>query len=144
MLPSVLWNYRTKVHNTIKMTPFEAMFGTKPNQARVLKKVNQHWDSKDCKQTRHLAKKNLSVTATKITPAQQGINHCVPKFNIGQQVLKFNSALNTTRSKKFKVKWKGPYIIYAIRKHHSYFLENSVGFQYPLPVSGSRLKAYQA
>ncbi|KAJ9050276.1 hypothetical protein DSO57_1039807 [Entomophthora muscae] len=28
MLPSVLWKYCTKVHNTIKMTPFEAMFGT--------------------------------------------------------------------------------------------------------------------
>ncbi|KAJ9063022.1 hypothetical protein DSO57_1039594 [Entomophthora muscae] len=137
MLPSVLWNYCTKVHNTTKITTFETMFGTKPNQACVLKKVSQHWDSKDCKQTRHQAKKNLSTTATKITAAQQGINHHVPKFKIGQQVLKFNSALNTTCSKKFKVKWKGPYTIYTIGKHHSYFLENSAGFQYPLPVSGS-------
>ncbi|KAJ9083602.1 hypothetical protein DSO57_1039695 [Entomophthora muscae] len=144
MLPSVLWNYCTKVHNTIKMTPFEAIFGTKPNQTCVLKKMNQHRNSKDCEQTSHQAKKNLSATATKIRAAQQEINYHVPKFKIDQQVLKFNSTLNTTRSKKFKDKWKGPYTIYAIGKHHSYFLENTTGFQYPLPVSGSRLKAYQA
>lgn len=72
-LPAALWHYRTKVHATTKLTPFEVMYGMKPPTTRpdVLPDMNNVFNHRQVARTK--AMEAIKEKAKKIERTQEGI-----------------------------------------------------------------------
>ena len=66
-----------------------------------------------------------------------------PPFEIGDTVLVYNSAIDTSWSGKLMDTWLGPYIVHKANTKHGYILKTMKGTIMPKVVHGNRMKIYK-
>jgi hypothetical protein len=143
-IPFVLFAYRTRIHSTTNLSPFELMFGRKAN------KFGNWTNLEDRNQTAELMKRSSELKTMIETNIPQTIETIKKKqvkqkevqdknlkiqtdnLAIGTQVLAKNEGINN----KLEAKFKGPYSIKGVTKRNNYILNdvlgNAVEKSYPL------------
>ena len=65
------------------------------------------------------------------------------KYEIGDEVLLFDSSSQNVHGDKFREIWSGPFYIHEAWKHGTYRLRNiETGLVLRKPINGARLKRY--
>lgn len=143
-IPGALWNYRTKIHSTVKQTPYKILYGveikypltyypsTEENRIDVMQQVRQDvllLDKFKKEQMKFRYDTNVKLTSPYI---------------VGNMVLLYNSKLNNSHSKKFKPRWTGPYIISDILPSGNLILKEPRTGQSLASVNINRVTRYCA
>ena len=159
-IPSVLFAYRTLTHATTKYEPFTLVYGrqaTLPIEFQTptyQQPASQDFQQQLLKRVTHLTE-NLPVQRSQarknIQQAQnewrERINSSSDKYKplrIGDQVLKYKSAVTPGQRNKFAVKWEGPYYVHQVLQNGAYYLRDQKGRVTRTSVHGSQLKLYHA
>lgn len=149
-LHSVLFAYRTAKQSTTKIEPFylvygrEAYFPTKEGMEyheeslldRLYELTNKLPEErgKTQQQIRKQQVKQKAYHDRKIV--------ATPKYEIGDKVLMYEAAKQTSHTGKLDQKWKGPYYIHNIVHPGVYKLRTLDGKVTRAPINGSLLKMY--
>ena len=141
-LPVALWHYHTKVHTLLRCSPFEVLFGTKPNNLHPYPiEVISSIDMPGTK-TADNAYQIHQNRANWIADIQAQAKHNIPEFHVGDKVLKFKNSLAESHSKKFQTRWTGPYTIFLVASNYNYYLQDIDGRIDKHPTNGRFLKRY--
>ena len=92
--------------------------------------------------TREIAKNNIKNAQSK---QKERFDEKVKphKYEIGDEVLLFDSSSQNVHGDKFREKWTGPFYIHEAWKHGTYKLRNvETGLVMRKPINGARLKQY--
>jgi hypothetical protein len=153
---SALFAYRTKPQKSTKFTPFFLMYGRKEKTPLMLEttfekeeedlewRVDEHVKqiTERLGQTREMAKNNIKKAQDK---QKEKFDEKVKpnKYEIGEEVLLFDSSSQNVHGDKFREKWTGPFYIHEAWKHGTYKLRNiETGMVMRKPINGARLKRY--
>jgi hypothetical protein len=158
---SVLFAYRTSVHDSTKYSPYELMFGRKPvlpvelqippfsstsdddstagaghvqfeNKVRVMKEIRQKVNAK--------ALKNISKAQQRMK-ANYDAKHQAPSFKSGDEVLLKSVRNDSRKGGKLECTWTGPYVISNCLAKGLYKLVKG-GKELKKSYNGVRLKKY--
>jgi hypothetical protein len=153
-VPSVLFAYRVQPTDSIKVSPFQALYGREarlPVDTLLLKQSDGYTVPDD-----FMAETidRLRVIHDQITDnlrkAQEKMKEIhdrkaqAPKFAVGDQVLLHHPAVKPGLSKKFHRPWRGPYIVSQIIPPATYKLSYLSGEFLPNTIHANRLKPFVA
>ena len=162
LVPTVTFAYRTMSQSTTKQTPFFLLYGREatlplefslPTHNLRPEKRNSTEESQDLQQRVHLIKNRLQqaqdLAQQKIRTAQELYkqrhdNHVqnVPRFQIGEQVLRHRAELINSKSVKLELKYEGPYYIHEVYPGGIYKLRRPSGKKLAKKIHGNHLKKY--
>jgi hypothetical protein len=156
-LPSTLFAYRTKRHNTTRHEPFYLVYGreaTLPidfaittSQAQL---ANTDPQQDLLNRIHHLTGQfeNIKIEAQDNIAKSQRLQKerhdkqlsKVQRYKIGDLVLLYKSELKNR--KKLEDRWKGPYYVHEVFPNGVYKLRTIDGKVLKVPINGDRLKQY--
>jgi Integrase zinc binding domain/Integrase core domain len=150
-LDSALHAIRTIKQASTEYSPFELVYGRKPNREfHHTKKDNGSYDDRlwsyimrDITRLQLIRRKAAGF----IEKAQERQRDSqikkanASKIHIGDEILIFRNIVESSWSAKMEPKWEGPYLIHDI-KGQSIFLRNSNGSVMTSPVHRSKIKLY--
>ncbi|MCO5602872.1 hypothetical protein L7F22_057011 [Adiantum nelumboides] len=157
-LTAALWAYRTSFKVSTQFTPYHLVYGQEAlspievelESLRVL--ARETTSSKEKLGQRILDLQRLELdreTATDyyITQAnkkREQFNNKVKekKLEEGMLVMRYDSRLDLSHSKKFLQRWEGPYVIFKKFKNGNYWLQDLSGKIHKYPVNGWKLKEF--
>jgi hypothetical protein len=155
-IPSALFSYRVKRHNTTRHEPFYLMYGrdaTLPIEFVVptmQSELHQTKEQEDLlKRIQHITGKVTEerlVTQDRIYKEQEKmkLRHDQQikevQYKIGDLVLLYRSELRGKQ--KLEERWKGPYLIHEIMNNGAYKLRTQDGKVLKVPINSDRLKLY--
>jgi hypothetical protein len=147
-IPSVLFAYRVQPTDSLKVSPFKALYGreaTLPIDTALLKQSEGYTGPDEFMQeTIDRLKVIHTQIAANLQSAQEKmkVTHdkkaTVPKFVVGDKVLLHNPAVKPGRSKKFHRPWRGPYIISKVIPPATYKLSYMSGEFLPNTTHANR------
>ena len=145
-----LFAYRTTKHSTTKIEPFFLVYGRSarlPVDEIQEENVNTKNDRLSnlidhVPPIRNQAKAQVSQAQSKQKNRHDKTVKQTNQFQIGDEVLYFNVALDQSHSGKFNPKWKGPFIIQQVLPHEAYKLQTMDGQLITTPINGNLLKTY--
>ncbi|MCO5599639.1 hypothetical protein L7F22_053745 [Adiantum nelumboides] len=157
-LTAALWAYRTSFKVSTQFTPYHLVYGQEAllpievelGSLRVL--ARETTSSKEKLEQRILDLQRLEIdreaaTDYYITQAykkREEFNNKVKekKLEEGMLILRYDSRLDLSHSKKFLQRWEGPYVIFKKFKNGSYRLQGLSRKIHKYPVNGWRLKEF--
>ncbi|MCO5592511.1 hypothetical protein L7F22_046514 [Adiantum nelumboides] len=158
-LTAALWAYRTSLKVSTPFTPYHLVYGQEAllpievelGSLRVL--ARETISSKEKLEQRILDLHRLKLdreVATDYYIAQankkrEQFNYKVKekKLEEGMLVMRYDSRLDLSHSKKFLQRWEGPYVIFNKKfKNGSYRLQGLSGKVHKYPINGWRLKEF--
>ncbi|MCO5570524.1 hypothetical protein L7F22_024247 [Adiantum nelumboides] len=157
-LTAALWAYRTSFKVSTQFTPYHLMYGQEAllpievelGSLRVL--ARETTSSKEKLEQRILDLQRLELDReaaseyyiTQANKKREQFNNKVKekKLEEGMLVMRYDSRLDLSHSKKFLQRWEGPYVIFKKFKNGSYRLQDLSGKIQKYPVNGWRLKEF--
>ncbi|MCO5604872.1 hypothetical protein L7F22_059046 [Adiantum nelumboides] len=157
-LTVALWAYRTSFKVSTQFTPYHLVYGQEAllpievelGSLRVL--ARETTSSKEKLEQRILDLQQLELDReaatdyyiTQANKKRKQFNNKVKekKLEEGMLVMRYDSRLDLSHSKKFLQRWKGPYVIFKKFKNGSYHLQDLSGKIHKYPVNGWRLKEF--
>ncbi|MCO5574731.1 hypothetical protein L7F22_028521 [Adiantum nelumboides] len=157
-LTAALWAYRTSFKVSTQFTPYHLVYGQEAllpievelGSLRVL--ARETTSSKEKLEQRILDLQRLELdreaaTDYYITQANKKREHFnnkikEKKLKEGMLVMRYDSRLDLSHSKKFLQRWEGPYVIFKKFKNGSYRLQDLSGKIHKYPINGWRLKEF--
>ncbi|MCO5580349.1 hypothetical protein L7F22_034215 [Adiantum nelumboides] len=157
-LTTALWAYRTSFKVSTHFTPYHLVYGQEAllpievelGSLRVL--ARETTSSKEKLEQRILDLQRLELdreaaTDYYITQAKkkrEQFNNKIKekKLEEGMLVMRYDSRLDLSHSKKFLQRWEGPYVIFKKFKNGSYRLQDLSGKIHKYPVNGWILKEF--
>jgi Integrase zinc binding domain/Integrase core domain len=150
-LDSALFAVRTIKQKSTEYSPFELVYGRKPNREfhHATPDIGSYEDRVWAYVARDIARLQLirRKAADFIRKAQerqrdsQNKKTAAIKLHIGDKVLLYRSMLESNWSAKLEPKWEGPYLIHNI-KEQSIWLRTVNGSILPTAVHRSKIKKY--
>ncbi|MCO5554203.1 hypothetical protein L7F22_007731 [Adiantum nelumboides] len=157
-LTAALWAYKTSFKVSTQFTPYHLVYGQEAllpievelGSLRVLAKETT--SSKEKLEQRILDLQRLELDSeaatdyyiTQANKKREQFNNKVKEKTLeeGMLVMRYDSRLDLSHSKKFLQRWEGPYVIFKKFKNGSYRLQNLSGKIYKYPINGWRLKEF--
>ncbi|MCO5549312.1 hypothetical protein L7F22_002780 [Adiantum nelumboides] len=157
-LIAALWAYRTSFQVSTQFTPYHLVYGQEallPSEVelgslRVL--ARETTSSKEKLEQRILDLQRLELNReaatdyyiTQANKKREQFNNKVKekKLEEGMLVMRYDSRLDLSHSKKFLQRWEGPYVIFNKFKNGSYRLQDLSDKIHKYPVNGWRLKEF--
>ncbi|MCO5613463.1 hypothetical protein L7F22_067740 [Adiantum nelumboides] len=157
-LTAALWAYRTSFKVSTQFTPYHLVYGQEAllpievelGSLRVL--ARETTSSKEKLEQRILDLQRLELDReaatnyyiTQANKKREQFNNKVKekKLEEGMLVMRYDSRLDLSHSKKFLQRWKGPYVIFKKFKNGSYWLQDLSGKIHKYPVNGWILKEF--
>ncbi|MCO5555565.1 hypothetical protein L7F22_009110 [Adiantum nelumboides] len=157
-LTAALWTYRTSFKVSTQFTPYHLVYGQEAllpievqlGSLRVL--ARETTSSKEKLEQRILDLQQLELDREAATDyyisqankKREQFNNKVKekKLEEGMLVMRYDSRLNLSHSKKFLQRWEGPYVIFKMFKNGSYRLQDLSGKIHKYPVNEWRLKEF--
>ncbi|MCO5601693.1 hypothetical protein L7F22_055816 [Adiantum nelumboides] len=157
-LTAALWAYRTSFKVSTQFTPYHLVYGQEAllpievelGSLRVLAKETTSSKEKLEQWILDLQRLELDREAatdyyiTQANKKKEQFNNKVKekKLEEGMLVMRYDSGLDLSHSKKFLQRWEGPYIIFKKFKNGSYRLQDLSDKIHKYPVNGWRLKEF--
>ncbi|MCO5610272.1 hypothetical protein L7F22_064508 [Adiantum nelumboides] len=153
-----LWAYRTSFKVYTQFTPYYLVYGQEAllpievelGSLRVL--VRETTSSKEKLEQRILDLQRLELDReaatdyyiTQANKKSEQFNNKIKekKLEEGMLVMRYDSRLDLSHSKKFLQRWEGPYVIFKKFKNGSYRLQHLSGKIHKYPVNGWKLKEF--
>ncbi|MCO5584110.1 hypothetical protein L7F22_038033 [Adiantum nelumboides] len=157
-LTAALWAYRTSFKVSTQFTPYHLVYGQEAllpievelGSLRVL--ARETTSSKEKLEQRILDLQRLELDReastnyyiTQANKKREQFNNKVKekKLEEGMLVMRYDSRLDLSHSKKFLQRWEGPYVIFKKFKNGSYRLQDLFGKIHKYLVNGWRLKEF--
>ncbi|MCO5591138.1 hypothetical protein L7F22_045119 [Adiantum nelumboides] len=157
-LTAALWAYRTSFKVSTQFTPYQLVYGQEAllpievelGSLRVL--ARKTTSSKEKLEQRILDLQRLELDReaatdyyiTQANKKREQFNNKVKekKLEEGMLVMRYDSRLDLSHSKKFLQRWEGPYVIFKNFKNGSYRLQDLSGKIHKYSVDGWRLKEF--
>ncbi|MCO5594979.1 hypothetical protein L7F22_049016 [Adiantum nelumboides] len=157
-LIAALWAYRTSFKVSTQFTPYHLVYGQEVllpievelGSLRVL--ARETTSSKEKLEQRILDLQRLELDReaatdyyiTQANKKREEFNNKVKekKLEEGKLVMRYDSRLDLSHSKKFLQRWEGPYVIFKKFKNGSYRLQDLSDKIHKYPVNGWRLKEF--
>ncbi|MCO5591334.1 hypothetical protein L7F22_045316 [Adiantum nelumboides] len=157
-LTAALWAYRTSFKVSTQFIPYHLVYGQEAllpievelGSLRVL--ARETTSSKEKLEERILDLQRLELDReaasdyyiTQANKKREQFNNKVKekKLEEGMLVMRYDSRLDLSHSKKFLERWEGPYVIFKKFKNGSYRLQDLSGKIHKYPVNGWRLKEF--
>ncbi|MCO5593358.1 hypothetical protein L7F22_047370 [Adiantum nelumboides] len=157
-LIAALWAYITSFKVSTQFTPYHLVYGQEAllpievelGSLRVL--ARETTSSKEKLEQRILDLQRLELDReaatdyyiTQANKKREQFNNKVKekKLEEGMLVMRYDSRLDLSHSKKFLQRWEGPYVIFKKFKNESYRLQDLFGKIHKYPVNGWRLKEF--
>ncbi|MCO5606860.1 hypothetical protein L7F22_061051 [Adiantum nelumboides] len=157
-LTAALWAYRTSFKVSTQFTPYHLVYGQEAllpievefGSLRVL--ARETTSSKEKLEQRILDLQQLELDReaaidyyiTQAKKKREQFNNKVKgkKLEEGMLVMRYDSRLDLSHSKKFLQRWEGPYVIFKKFKNGSYWLQDLSGKIHKYPVNEWRLKEF--
>ncbi|MCO5550183.1 hypothetical protein L7F22_003665 [Adiantum nelumboides] len=156
--PQSLWVYRTSFKVSTQFTPYHLVYGQEAllpievelGSLRVLDKGTTTSKEKLEQRILDLQRLELDREASidyyiiQANKKREKLNNKVKekKLEEGMLLMRYDSKLDLSHSKKFLQRWKGPDVIFKKFKNGSYWLQNLSGKIHKYPVNGWRLKEF--
>ncbi|MCO5609839.1 hypothetical protein L7F22_064071 [Adiantum nelumboides] len=155
-LNAALWAYRTSFKVSTQFTPYHLVYGQEAllpievelGSLRVL--ARETTSSKEKLEQRILDLQRLELDReaatdyyiTQANKKREQFNNKVKekKLEEGMLVMRYDSRLDLSHSKKFLQRWEGPYVIFKKFKNGSYRPQDLSGKIHKYPINGWRLK----
>ncbi|MCO5574823.1 hypothetical protein L7F22_028616 [Adiantum nelumboides] len=155
---NALWAYRTSFKVSTQFTPYHLVYGQEAllpievelGSLRVL--ARETTSSKEKLEQRILDLQRLELDReaatdyyiTQANKKREQFNNKIKekKLEEGMLVMRYDSRLDLSHSKKFLQRWEGPYVIFKKFKNGSYRLQDLSGKIHKYPVNGWRLKEF--
>ncbi|MCO5610704.1 hypothetical protein L7F22_064945 [Adiantum nelumboides] len=157
-LTAALWAYRTSFKVSTQFTPYHLVYGQETllpievelGSLRVLNRETTSSKEKLEQRILDLQRLELDQEAsidyyiTQANKKREQFNNKVKekKLKEGMLVMRYDSRLDLSHSKKFLQRWESPYVIFKKFKNESYRLEDLSGKVHKYPVNGWRLKEF--
>ncbi|MCO5573295.1 hypothetical protein L7F22_027064 [Adiantum nelumboides] len=157
-LTAALWAYRTSFKVSTQFTPYHLVYGQEAllpievelGSLRVLAKETTSSKEKLEQKILDLQRLELDREAatdyyiTHANKKREQFNNKVKekKLEEGMLVMRYDSRLDLSHSKKFLQRWEGPYVIFKKFKNGSYRLQDLSGKIHKYPINGWRLKEF--
>ena len=131
-LPTALYAYRTKVHSTLKITPYELLYGVRPRNMDII-----HFAEQVLGQQRLIAVDDQrDIAAQRVAIRQNEAWRPIITYKQGDIVL-----VMRMKVLKIQTKWlEKPYIIYRVHDNNTYDLIDEEGNFFSSRVHANRLK----
>ncbi|MCO5561280.1 hypothetical protein L7F22_014901 [Adiantum nelumboides] len=157
-LTAALWAYRTSFKVSTQFTPYHLVYGQEAllpievelGSLRVL--ARETTSSKEKLEQRILDLQRLELDReaatdyyiTQANKKREQFNNKIKekKLEEGMLVMRYDSRLDLSHSKKFLQRWEGPYVIFKKFKNGSYRLQDLSGKIHKYPINGWRLKEF--
>ncbi|MCO5602429.1 hypothetical protein L7F22_056561 [Adiantum nelumboides] len=157
-LTAALWAYRTSFKVSTQFTQYHLLYGQEAllpievelGSLRVL--ARETTSSKEKLEQRILDLQRFELDRevatdyyiTQANKKREQFNNKVKekKLEEGMLVMRYDSRLDLSHSKKFLQRWEGPYVIFKKFKNGSYRLQDLSGKIHKYPVNGWRLKEF--
>ncbi|MCO5556916.1 hypothetical protein L7F22_010471 [Adiantum nelumboides] len=157
-LTAALWAYRTSFKVSTQFTPYHLVYGQEAllpievelGSLRVL--ARETTSSKEKLEQRILDLQRLELDReaatdyyiTQANKKREQFNNKIKekKLEEGMLIMRYDSRLDLSHSKKFLQRWEGPYVIFKKFKNESYRLQDLSGKIHKYPVNGWRLKEF--
>ncbi|MCO5608969.1 hypothetical protein L7F22_063187 [Adiantum nelumboides] len=157
-LTAALWAYRTSFKVSTQFTPYHLVYGQEAllpievelGSLRVL--ARETTSSKEKLEQRILDLQRLELDREAATDyyisqankKREQFNNKVKENKLEERMLimRYDSRLDLSHSKKFLQRWEGPYVIFKKFKNGSYWLQNLSGKIHKYPINGWRLKEF--
>ncbi|MCO5595120.1 hypothetical protein L7F22_049158 [Adiantum nelumboides] len=157
-LTAALWAYRTSFKVSTQFTPYHLVYGQEAllpievelGSLRVL--ARETTSSKEKLEQRILDLQRLELDReaatdyyiTQANKKREQFNNKVKEKKLEERmlVMRYDSRLDLSHSKKFLQRWEGPYVIFKKFKNGSYRLQDLSGNIHKYPVNGWRLKEF--
>ncbi|MCO5548629.1 hypothetical protein L7F22_002089 [Adiantum nelumboides] len=157
-LTAALWAYRRSFKVSTQFTPYHLVYDQEAllpievelGSLRVL--ARETTSSKEKLEQRILDLQRLELDReaatdyyiTQANKKREEFNNKVKekKLEEGMLVMRYDSRLDLSHSKKFLQRWEGPYVIFRKFKNGSYRLQDLSGKIHKYPVNGWRLKEF--
>ncbi|MCO5604742.1 hypothetical protein L7F22_058912 [Adiantum nelumboides] len=157
-LTAALWAYRTSFKVSTQFTPYHLVYGQEAllpievelESLRVL--ARETTSSKEKLEQRILDLQRLELDReaatnyyiTQANKKREQFNNKVKEKKLEERmlVMRYDSRLDLSHSKKFLQRWEGPYVIFKKFKNGSYRLQDLSGKIHKYPVNGWRLKEF--
>ncbi|MCO5602941.1 hypothetical protein L7F22_057082 [Adiantum nelumboides] len=157
-LTAALWAYRTSFKVSTQFTPYHLVYGQEAllpievelGSLKVL--ARETTSSKEKLEQRILDLQRLELDREAATDyyipqankKREHFNNKVKekKLEEGMLVMRYDSRLDLSHSKKFLQRWEGPYVIFKKFKIGSYRLQDLSGKIHKYPVNGWKLKEF--
>ena len=120
-LNSTVFAYNTAVHNTTGKSPYEVLFGRIENglnDVRFTTEQSKTWSNDFLRKTEENRVKNLQEIELNVKKAKENQKkyydqnvYMREKFDVGSKVWLKNHVTKVGHSRKFTVKWLGPYLV---------------------------------
>ncbi|MCO5597171.1 hypothetical protein L7F22_051247 [Adiantum nelumboides] len=158
-LTAALWAYRTSFKVSTQFTPYHLVYGQETllpievelGSLRVLARESTSSKEKleqrilDLQQRLELDREAATdYYITQANKKREQFNNKVKekKLEEGMLVMRYDSRLDLSHSKKFLQRWEGPYVIFKKFKNVSYRLQDLSDKIHKYPVNGWRLKEF--
>ncbi|MCO5612776.1 hypothetical protein L7F22_067046 [Adiantum nelumboides] len=157
-LTAALWAYKTSFKVSTQFNPYHLVYGQEAllpievelGSLRVL--ARETTSSKEKLEQRILDLQRLELDReaatdyyiTQANKKRKQFNNKVKekKLEEGMLVMRYDSRLDLSHSKKFLQRWEGPYVIFKKFKNGSYRLQDLSGKIHKYPINGWRLKEF--
>ncbi|MCO5576149.1 hypothetical protein L7F22_029957 [Adiantum nelumboides] len=157
-LTAALWAYRTSFKVSTQFTPYHLVYGQEAllpievelGSLRVLARETTSSKKKLEQRILDLQRLELDREAaidyyiTQAVKKREQFNNKIKekKLEKGMLVMRHDSRLDLSHSKKFLQRWEGPYFIFKKLKNGSYRLQDLSGKIHKYPINGWRLKEF--
>ncbi|MCO5592398.1 hypothetical protein L7F22_046401 [Adiantum nelumboides] len=157
-LTAALWTYRTSFKVSTQFSPYHLVYGQEAllpievelGSLRVLARETTSSKEKLDQRILDLQRLELDREAatdyyiTQANKKREQFNNKVKekKLEEGMLVMRYDSRLDLSHSKKFLQRWEGPYVIFKKFKNGSYRLQDLSGKIHKYPVNGWKLKEF--
>ncbi|MCO5548341.1 hypothetical protein L7F22_001798 [Adiantum nelumboides] len=157
-LTTALWAYRTSFKVSTQFIPYHLVYGQEAHlpievelgSLRVLARETTSSKEKLEQSILDLQRLELDREAatdyyiTQANKKREQFNNKVKekKLEEGMLVMRYDSRLNLSHSKKFLQRWEGPYVIFKKFKNGSYRLQDLSDKIHKYPVNGWKLKEF--
>jgi hypothetical protein len=151
-IPFVLFAYRTRVHSTTNLSPFELMFGRRANKFGNWSNMEERNQTaelmKRSSELRTLVEKSIPTTIETIKKKQvkqkktqdKNLKIKLDTLAIGTKVLVKNEGINS----KLEPKYKGPYTIKGTTRRKNYILNDLLGNEVEKSYPLHKLKIFES
>ncbi|MCO5583039.1 hypothetical protein L7F22_036945 [Adiantum nelumboides] len=157
-LTAALWAYRTSFKVSTQFTPYHLVYGQEAllpievELGSLRELARETTSSKEKLEQRILDLQRLELDReeatdyyiTQANKKREQFNNKIKekKLEEGMLVMRYDSRLDLSHSKKFLQRWEGPYVIFKKFKNGSYRLQGLSGKIHKYPVNGWRLKEF--